>query len=83
MTTHAGPTARNEADAIYAHDSQATLARWYGASLATGLGMDDVRQWPARIEAVEAASVLAAAKKHLDRRKAVTGFLKPDDQAAA
>ena len=24
------------ADAIYAQDSQATLARWYGASLATG-----------------------------------------------
>ena len=71
------------ADAIYAQDSQAMLARWYGASLATGLGMDDVRQWPARIEAVEAASVLAAAKKHLDRRRAVTGFLKPDDQAVA
>jgi zinc protease len=71
------------ADAIYAQDSQAMLARWYGASLATGLGMDDVRQWPARIEAVEAADVMAAAKKHLDRRRAVTGFLKPEDQAAA
>jgi zinc protease len=73
------------ADAIYAQDSQAMLARWYGASLATGLSMDDVRQWPARIEAVTAADVAAAAKKHLDSRNAVAGFLKPeqDDQAAA
>jgi zinc protease len=71
------------ADAIYAQDSQAMLARWYGASLATGLGIDDVKQWPARIEAVDAAAVLAAAKKHLDRRKAVTGLLLPEERAAA
>ncbi|HLW93408.1 MAG TPA: pitrilysin family protein [Roseiarcus sp.] len=71
------------ADAVYAQDSQAMLARWYGASLATGLSVDDVKQWPARIEAVDAAAILAAAKKHLDRRKAVTGFLLPEEQAAA
>jgi zinc protease len=71
------------ADAIYAQDSQAMLARWYGASLATGLGVDDVKEWPARIEAVDAAAILAAAKRHLDRRKAVTGFLLPEEQAAA
>ncbi len=71
------------ADAIYAQDSQAALARWYGASLATGQTIRDVQEWPARIEAVSAASVLAAARKWLDRRRAVTGFLLPaDDQAA-
>jgi zinc protease len=70
------------ADAIYAQDSQAMLARWYGASLATGLSMDDVSQWPTRIEAVQAADVAAAAKKHLDPRNAVTGLLKPDDRTA-
>ena len=40
------------ADAVYAQDSQASLARWYGAALATGLSIDDVAAWPARIEAV-------------------------------
>jgi zinc protease len=68
------------ADAIYAQDSQAMLARWYGSALATGLSMEDIRQWPARIEAVDAASIVAAAKKHLDRRKAVTGHLLPLDE---
>jgi zinc protease len=71
------------ADAVYAQDSQAMLARWYGASLSTGMSIEDVQQWPARIEAVDAAAVVAAAKKHLDRRKAVTGLLLPEEQAAA
>src|SRR5579885_1501121 len=71
------------ADAVYAQDSQAMLARWYGASLSTGLTIDDVKQWPARIDAVGAAAVLDAAKKHLDRRKAVSGFLLPEEKAAA
>jgi zinc protease len=71
------------ADAIYAQDSQAMLARWFGASLATGLTIDDVKQWPARIEAVDAAAVLEAARKYLDRRRAVTGLLLPEEQAAA
>jgi zinc protease len=71
------------ADAIYAQDSQAMLARWYGSALATGLTMEDVRQWPARIEAVEPASIIAAATKYLDRRKAVTGYLLPLEEPAA
>jgi zinc protease len=71
------------ADAVYAQDSQAMLARWYGASLSTGMSIEDVRQWPARIEAVNAEAVVAAAKQHLDRRKAVTGLLLPEEQAAA
>ena len=71
------------ADAIYAQDSQAMLARWYGSSLATGLGMDDIRQWPTRIEAVDAGAIIAAARAHLDRRKAVTGHLLPLDEPVA
>jgi zinc protease len=71
------------ADAIYAQDSQAMLARWYGASLAIGLTMDDVREWPARIEAVEAPAIVAIAKKHLNPRGAVTGFLLPSEETVA
>jgi zinc protease len=69
------------ADAIYAQDSQASLARWYGEALAVGLTIDDVIAWPARMEAVTPADVTAAARKWLDKRRAVTGFLLPADAA--
>lgn len=62
------------ADAVYAQDNQATLARWYGAALATGLGVEDVAQWPERIEAVTLEDVRKAAL-WLDKKRSVTGFL--------
>ena len=68
------------ADAIYAQDNQATLARWYGASLAAGLRLEDVAQWPERIEAVSAEDVKKAAR-WLDKRRGVTGFLLPAEAA--
>jgi len=68
------------AEAIYAQDSQFALARWYGASLATGETIDDVQQWPQRIEAVRAEDIVAAASKWLERRRAVTGYLQPPDE---
>ncbi|THD42445.1 MAG: insulinase family protein [Bradyrhizobium sp.] len=71
------------AEAIYAQDSQFALARWYGASLATGQTIEDVQCWPERIEAVSADDVVAAARKWLDRRRAVTGYLLPPDQPEA
>ena len=71
------------AEAVYAQDSQAMLARWYGASLATGLTVADVRAWPSRIEAVTAEAVVAAARQWLDGRRAVTGYLThPESEAA-
>ncbi len=63
------------ADAVYAEDSQATLARWYGAALATGQTVEEVRSWPDRIRAVTAETVLNAARAWLDRRRSVTGYL--------
>jgi zinc protease len=71
------------ADAIYAQDNQASLARWYGASLATGLTIEDISRWPERIEAVSADDVQKAARRWLDKRRAVTGFLLPETAAAA
>jgi len=64
------------AEAIYAQDNQATLARWYGASLATGLKLEDVASWPDRIEAVTAEDVVKAVHR-LAKRRGVTGFLLP------
>jgi zinc protease len=66
------------AEAIYAQDNQATLARWYGAAITTGLSIDDVRDWPDRIRAVTAEQVRTAAQKWLDRKRSVTGYLIKD-----
>jgi zinc protease len=66
------------AEAIYAQDNQATLARWYGGALTTGLSIDDLRSWPDRIRAVTADQVSAAAQKWLDKKRSVTGYLIKD-----
>ena len=63
------------AEAIYAQDNQATLARWYGGALTTGLSIDDIRSWPDRIRAVTAEQVREAAQKWLDKKRSVTGYL--------
>jgi zinc protease len=69
-------SARLVADAVYAQDNQASLARWFGAALATGESVDDVLSWTTRIDAVTPESV-AKAVKWLERRRAVTGYLLP------
>ena len=66
------------AEAIYAQDNQATLARWYGGALTTGLSIDDIRSWPERIRAVTAEQVRDAAQKWLDKKRSVTGYLIKD-----
>jgi zinc protease len=66
------------ADAVYAQDNQATLARWYGAALTTGSTVEQVREWPDRIRAVTADAVREAARHWLDRRRSVTGYLVKD-----
>jgi zinc protease len=68
------------ADAIYAQDSQATMARWYGAALTTGSTVESVQSWPDRMRAVTADAVNAAAKAWLDKRRSVTGYLVKDVQ---
>jgi zinc protease len=68
------------ADMIYARDSQATMARAYGATLAIGGTTEDVDQWPDRIDAVTAEDVMAAARR-LSPRVAVTGYLLKDEAA--
>jgi zinc protease len=66
------------ADAIYAQDSQSTLARWYGAALTTGGTVEQVQSWPDRIRAVSPDAVQAAARQWLDKRRSVTGYLIKD-----
>jgi zinc protease len=66
------------AEAIYAQDNQATLARWYGGALTTGQSIDDIRSWPDHIRAVTAEQVREAAQKWLDKNRSVTGYLIKD-----
>jgi zinc protease len=63
------------ADAVYAQDNQATLARWYGSGLATGETVDEIRAWPNDVRAVTADAVRDAARHWLDVRHSVTGYL--------
>jgi zinc protease len=66
------------ADAVYAQDNQATMARWYGAALTTGATVNDVRSWTDRIRAVTAEQVQGAAKQWLEKQRSVTGYLIKD-----
>jgi zinc protease len=66
------------ASAAYAQDNQATLARWFGAALSTGLTVEQVLSWPERIGQVTTDSVRAAARRYLDKRRSVTGYLIKD-----
>ena len=66
------------AEAIYAQDNQATLARWYGGALTSGLSVEDIRSWPDRIRAVTAEQVRTVAQKWLDKKRSVTGYLIKD-----
>lgn len=69
------------AGAVYAQDSQSTLARVYGQALSTGGTIESVRDWPGKIDAVSADDVLNAARTYLDIRRSVTGYLtgEPED----
>jgi zinc protease len=66
---------RITAGALYAQDSHATLANVFGQALCTGQTVEDVQTWLARIDAVTADQVAAAAKQYLDLRRSVTGYL--------
>jgi zinc protease len=63
------------ADTVYAEDNQATMARWYGASLVSGETIDRVASWTARLRAVTPEQVQSAARTWLDKRRSVTGYL--------
>ncbi|MEH7830281.1 M16 family metallopeptidase [Gemmobacter denitrificans] len=66
---------------IYALDDVDGLARRYGEALTTGLTVADVQEWPKVLQEVTPDDVMAAARKVLDRRNAVTGWLLPEETA--
>ncbi|MCI4664516.1 MAG: insulinase family protein [Neomegalonema sp.] len=62
------------AASIYRLDSQASMARVYGAAITIGLKAEDIATWPARIDAVTAKDVQAALAS-LRIEASVTGWL--------
>lgn len=69
------------ADTIYAIDSQSKLARIFGVALTSGQTVQDVQEWPDRIEKVTRDEVHAVAKKYLRIEASVTGLLLPPETA--
>ncbi|AWB23574.1 insulinase family protein [Methylobacterium currus] len=71
------------AETVYSSDSQSSLARIFGSALAIGESIEEVRRWPAEIEAVQAARLAAAAERYLVPARSVTGYLIKGPAAAA
>ncbi len=70
------------ADAIYARDSQQSMAYFIGITVTTGLTVEDFLAWPDRISAVTAEQVNEVARKYLVQDRAVTGILLPEPEAS-
>ena len=71
--------AKLAAQAVYARDSQATMARIFGASLAQGETIERIVSWPDDIEAVTLEDVMDIARETLDINASVTGELLPEE----
>jgi zinc protease len=63
------------ASTVYAQDSATSLASALGMALASGETIEEAQNWPAAIDAVTVEQVNAAARKYLDIRRSVTGYL--------
>jgi len=63
------------AEAIFAQDSQQTMAQAFGIALSTGLTVEYAATWPDRILAVTPEDVTAAARAYLHKHRSVTGIL--------
>jgi len=70
------------AEALYAQDSQTSLARIFGSALTSGQSVEDIQTWPAQIQAVTAEDVRKAAETYLNGPP-VTGYLKKPLAATA
>ncbi len=74
--------ARIRASEIYARDDISQLANLYGRGLTTGLSAEDIEAWPGVLQAVTEEEIMSAARRHFDRRRAVTGFARRSREEA-
>lgn len=68
------------AEQVYALDNVDGIAQRYGMGLATGLRVEDVRQWPGILQAVTGEQIVAAARQVLRPEVSVTGWLMRDPE---
>lgn len=66
----------------FAKDSPMSAARAVGASLASGISLEDIENWPEAVNKVTLAQVQAAARRLFADNSSVTGYLLPEPQAA-
>lgn len=69
---------RLTAAATYARDRLGTAANIFGRALTSGQSVEDVESWPARIQAVTAEQVNAAARAVFQAKRSVTARLLPE-----
>jgi zinc protease len=67
---------------IYARDSSRGMAQTYGESLAVGLTLQDIEDWPDILQSITPEEVMAAAQSVLDRKTSVTVWLSQTEEAA-
>lgn len=71
-----------KASKIYELDNQEGIAREYGTALTSGLTVQDVQEWPEVLAAVTADDIMAAARKVLNPKASVTGWIRAPQEAA-
>ncbi|MEM6710762.1 MAG: pitrilysin family protein [Pseudomonadota bacterium] len=65
------------AQTVFAQDSQSSLARIFGSSLAVGEALSDVQAWPARVGNVTLNEAMDAAREVFQPQRAVVGLQEP------
>ena len=63
------------ASQIYARDSVTGLAQSYGRALTSGLAIQDVHEWPEKLQSVTSADIIAAARDVFQLKNSVTGWV--------
>lgn len=67
----------------FAKDSPISAARGVGSSLAAGISLADIENWPDQVNKVTLAQVQAAARKLFAENSSVTGILLPEPRQVA
>jgi len=68
---------RMKARALYALDDPQQIATIFGTVLSIGLAIEDIQNWPARLDAVTVEQINQAARAILRPERSVTGLLLP------